>query len=70
MSGAVNAWWLVVEAAAFLVLCICMQHIAYNQGIWDGAFNQFLPRVRKQMHFYDDRRARKILAEYDREPWL
>ncbi len=37
----------------------------YEQGIWDGAFNQFLPHVRKAMTEYDADRARRVLDEYD-----
>ena len=56
----IPAWWLVVEACAFLALCIYLQRVSYRCGIWDGAFNHFLPVVRQEMLFYDQRRAEAI----------
>ena len=44
------------------ILMIWSNRIAYRQGIWDGAFNHFLPVVRKEMMFYDKHRA-KIIFE-------
>lgn len=57
----VNFWWLVVEAVFFLLLNIYLQRVSYRCGIWDGAFNHFLPIVRREMLFYDEHRAKKIL---------
>ena len=57
----ISAWWLAVEAGAFLVFCIYINRINYRHGIWDGAFNHFLPVVQREMLFYDERRARLIL---------
>ena len=34
--------------------------MAYRQGIWDGAFNHFLPIVKREMLRYDERRAKMI----------
>lgn len=34
----------------------------YRFGIWDGAFNQFLPRVQEAMREYDADRAERLLA--------
>lgn len=36
--------------------------MCYNHGIWDGAFNHFLPIVREQMLRYDERRANAIFT--------
>ena len=40
----------------------------YRQGIWDGAFNHFLPVVKKEMLFYDRCRATKIFEDEGFEP--
>lgn len=56
----ISAWWLVAASAGWLVLMIWMQRMAYRHGIWDGAFNHFLPIVRREMLFYDKRRAEQI----------
>lgn len=56
----VNAWWLVAEAFVALVFLVWIQRMAYRHGIWDGAFNHFLPVVRKEMIFYDEHRAARI----------
>ncbi|KAB7788022.1 hypothetical protein [Methylorubrum populi] len=37
-------------------------HLRYKHGIWDGAFNHFIPHVQKAMREYDDRRTDMILA--------
>ncbi len=57
-----NSWWLLLEAVLFLILMHWTRTMAYNHGIWDGAFNHFLPHVRKQMLYYDERRAKEIFA--------
>jgi hypothetical protein len=36
-------------------------HLRYKHGIWDGAFNQFLPHVQKAMREYDPHRAEEKL---------
>lgn len=59
----VNAWWLGIEAGGFLALCIYTNRINYRCGIWDGAFNHFLPIVKQEMLRYDERRARLILDQ-------
>lgn len=58
----VNAWWLVIEATAFLGLCIACGRANYRCGIWDGAFNHSLPIVQQEMIAYDPYRAAEILA--------
>lgn len=58
----VNQWWLAVEAVLWLIVCLWMRGMAYRHGIWDGAFNHFLPIVKKEMLFYDERRAKEILS--------
>lgn len=46
---------------AMLVVMIWTNRMAYRQGIWDGAFNHFLPHVRREMLYYDRHRAVVIL---------
>lgn len=58
----VNAWWLVGGGVVALWLMIWTSNMAYRQGIWDGAFNHFLPRVRREMLLYDKFRAEEIFA--------
>ena len=60
----VNEWWLVAMSFGWLVTMIWVRNMAYRHGIWDGAFNHFLPIVRREMLFYDKRRAQAI---FDRE---
>lgn len=61
----VSEWWLIGMLVVFLILLIWMRNMAYRHGIWDGAFNHFLPIVRREMHYYDARRAKQILdAEF------
>lgn len=56
--------WVFTAAIVILgVLSIVSQRLAYKHGIWDGAFNQFLPYVRSSILEYDERRGRKILGE-------
>lgn len=59
----VNSWWLIIEFAVWAVVCIFMQRMAYRHGIWDGAFNHFLPIVKREMYYYDEHRAKKILED-------
>lgn len=51
----------------FFCVCVCAMlyanHLAYEHGVWDGAFNQFLPRVRSAMRKYDPDRAKEILGD-------
>lgn len=42
-------------------LLIYSGHLRYKFGVWDGAFNQFLPHVQKAMREYDRDRAASIL---------
>ncbi len=49
----------------WLIVSIWMRNIAYRHGIWDGAFNHFLPFVREQMKYYDEDRAKRILKADD-----
>ncbi|MDE2472510.1 MAG: hypothetical protein KGL35_28230 [Bradyrhizobium sp.] len=56
-----NEWWLLVLSVAWLISLIWTRNMAYRHGIWDGAFNHFLPVVRREMLFYDADRARRIL---------
>jgi hypothetical protein len=57
----VSIWWLVIESIAMLVLYVFASNLMYRRGVWDGAFNRFLPRVRNAMMEYDAERARKII---------
>lgn len=59
----VNGWWFVLQAFIMLALMIWVRNMAYRHGIWDGAFNHFLPSVRREMFYYDKHRANKILKE-------
>lgn len=61
----VDSWWLIVEAGLFAALLAYLQRVSYRCGIWDGAFNHFLPVVRREMLFYDERRAKLILDKED-----
>ena len=65
--GMVSAWWLYVEAGVFLALIVYLNRVNYRCGIWDGAFNHFLPIVQKEMRFYDARRASLILDKKDED---
>lgn len=58
--GMVSEWWLVVMSFLWLVALVWVQRLAYRHGIWDGAFNHFLPVVRREMLFYDRHRAEAI----------
>ena len=62
----ISVWWLLVEVFVFLALMKWTNELNYRHGIWDGAFNHFLPVVRREMIYYDERRAKQIFgAEYD-----
>lgn len=54
-------WWLIAEGAAFLALIVWTNRMSYRHGIWDGAFNHFLPIVRREMRRYNAARAKAIL---------
>lgn len=56
----INSWWLALEGFVSLGLLIWVRNMAYRHGVWDGAFNHFLPIVRREMLFYDAHRARAI----------
>jgi hypothetical protein len=47
---------------AYTALSVVACHYAYKSGVWDGAFNQFLPHVRLYMRDYDAQRAHEILG--------
>ena len=64
----INEWWLVVCCFVWLTLMIWTNRMNYRQGIWDGAFNHFLPVVKKEMLFYDRCRATKIFEDEGFEP--
>jgi hypothetical protein len=51
---------ILITSSIWTLILIHVSRISYHQGIWDGAFNHFLPVVRKQMLYYDEHRAQKI----------
>ena len=57
----VEWFWLLVEASVAVWFTVWYGEMRYKQGIWDGAFNHFLPAVRKEMYQYDSHRAAQIL---------
>ena len=59
----IDAWWFAVASLGWLVILVWVQRTAYRHGIWDGAFNHFLPIVQREMRFYDARRAEIILSQ-------
>ena len=59
----VNSWWLVICSCGWFIVLVCMNRVSYRHGIWDGAFNHFLPAVRKEMMFYDKFRAERIFEQ-------
>jgi hypothetical protein len=61
----VNGWWLAGKAVGILFPMIPSWRIAYRYGIRDGAFNHHLPIVRREMVFYDERRAKAIFEAED-----
>ncbi len=46
-----------------LLLVFAVGRANYRLGVYDGAFNQFLPHVQEMMRDYDERRATEILDE-------
>lgn len=54
---------ILIMAICWLVTLILVRHMAYRHGIWDGAFNHFLPIVQKEMLYYDKHRAKAILEK-------
>ena len=56
-----------LTSAAWAVALAWTQWLSYRHGIWDGAFNQFLPHVRKEMFRYDAERARRIFGQTEGE---
>lgn len=50
-SGVPN-WLLLLGSIGWLVALIWHGRMSYRHGIWDGAFNQFLPVVKREMEFY------------------
>jgi hypothetical protein len=59
----ISIWWLVVASFVWLALLVWTRDMAYRHGIWDGAFNHFLPVVRGEMLFYDRHRAASIFEQ-------
>jgi len=57
--------WFIILLVSLAVMSYCC-HLCYIQGIWDGAFNQFLPRVQKHMLEYDPHRAEQILKQREK----
>ena len=55
--------YVVITSAVWCALLIVVRRTAYKCGIWDGAFNQFLPHVRREMRSYDPHRAAEILGD-------
>lgn len=53
-------WFAVLAMTNGALIYSC--HLQYKFGVWDGAFNQFLPHVQKAMREYDERRATDILG--------
>ena len=62
----VREWLIPAISFAWLVLLIWTNRTSYRHGIWDGAFNQFLPHVRAEMFRYDRHRAEQIFDAADR----
>ena len=56
----IDIFWLAI-VTVLLVLMLWTNRTAYRHGIWDGAFNHFLPVVQKEMLYYDRDRATKLL---------
>lgn len=52
-----------IMAICWLITLILVRKMAYRHGIWDGAFNHFLPVVQKEMLYYDEGRAKAILEK-------
>jgi hypothetical protein len=61
----INSWWLAGQSFASLILIVWVRSMAYRHGIWDGAFNHFLPIVRREMFYYDKHRAKIIFDAED-----
>lgn len=53
-------FWLSLMVITNVVL-LYSSHLSYKHGIWDGAFNQFLPYVQRSIFEYDKYRAQLIL---------
>lgn len=52
----ISTWWLVFTLGLTLAFGVWHGRMAYRQGIWDGARNQFLPHVKREVDWYDGRR--------------
>jgi hypothetical protein len=61
----INGWWLAGDTVGTLLLMIPGWRLAYRYGIRDGAFNQHLPVVRREMVLYDKDRAEEIFEAED-----
>lgn len=62
----VNEWWLVAMAIGWLVSLVGYGRMCYRHGIWDGAFNHFLPIVKQEMLRYAPHRAKEIFEAEER----
>jgi hypothetical protein len=56
-------WVLLGVSVCWLITLVWVRNMAYRHGIWDGAFNQFLPIVQREMRWYAPHRAAEILGE-------
>jgi hypothetical protein len=60
-----SGWWLLAAAVAWLASLRWTAKVNYRYGVWDGAFNRFLPCVREHMRTYDPYLAAQILDRKD-----
>lgn len=63
----INSWWLVVVSFVYLIILVWHGRMSYRHGIWDGAFNHFLPIVKEEMMRYDSFRTKRIFEAEDAE---
>lgn len=61
----ISEWLLMIVCVAWPITLFWHGRMAYRHGIWDGAFNHFLPIVKREMLFYDERRAKMIFEDED-----
>ena len=52
MSECAPTWLFAVVAICFAAILWFHGRLSYRYGIWDGAFNQFLPVVKQEMERY------------------
>jgi hypothetical protein len=53
---------LVAIIVVLIIVGVILNQLSYVQGIWDGAFHQDNPDVRRHMRDYDAAKAWKILG--------